>query len=260
MKLREIRLSEILEGRNIRSTTDDELGGLIDSIERFDLLQPIIVTPKGAKFEVVAGHRRLAAMKARNESTIPCMVRDDLPPSDLLLIKLVENVQRKQMKPVEYVRVFNEMKRAQPTLTHTAIAKMLGKTPEWISLKYRADKTYNELLERGIEDGVAEELTENDLIMISRVRDRRERMRAARRVAGGDRLAPQRAKSYILQQATKYRGAGIDENVVRAAGFRVVDDPKTLNLIIICRTRDAQKAVIEALAGLQAARAKPGAA
>lgn len=56
---REIPLSKILYGTNVRSELDEDIMELAKSIEEHDILQPLVVRAKGNKYEVICGHRRL---------------------------------------------------------------------------------------------------------------------------------------------------------------------------------------------------------
>ncbi|MGQ9801627.1 MAG: ParB/RepB/Spo0J family partition protein [Candidatus Saccharicenans sp.] len=69
---------------------------LMDSIKAKGVLEPIIVRPKGEKFEIIAGERRFVASRNLGLKEIPCieMVVDD---QEALEISLIENLQRKDL-------------------------------------------------------------------------------------------------------------------------------------------------------------------
>lgn len=149
MQLKHIPIDKIRTKDNVRSEHDGELGDLVDSIEQHDVLQPILVTPQNDQYVVVTGHRRLAAMKARNEATIPCIIRTDISEADRVWIQLVENNQRKQMSAAEYVEVFERLKRASPGLSNAKIARMMGRSSAWIGHQYEAVKLTGVLVSEG---------------------------------------------------------------------------------------------------------------
>ncbi len=167
MKFKHIPIDQIFVKKNIRNEIDEDLGGLMNSIERVDILQPILVVPRADKYELVSGHRRFAAMKARNESTIPCIIRDDLSDGDLIYVKLAENIQRKQMTAREIIAVIDEMKAKDATLTDATIAIRLGLHKEYITYKRRIWKTYCALLEGGMDAKALGELSDGDLWKLS---------------------------------------------------------------------------------------------
>jgi ParB-like chromosome segregation protein Spo0J len=47
----------------------------IDSVKRFGVLQPLLVSPQGTRYRVIAGRRRLAAAIAAGLRDVPCMVQ-----------------------------------------------------------------------------------------------------------------------------------------------------------------------------------------
>ncbi|MCX8160493.1 MAG: ParB/RepB/Spo0J family partition protein [Candidatus Saccharicenans sp.] len=69
---------------------------LMDSIKAKGVLEPIIVRPKGEKFEIIAGERRFVASKNLGLKEIPCieMTVDD---QEAMEISLIENLQRKDL-------------------------------------------------------------------------------------------------------------------------------------------------------------------
>jgi signal transduction histidine kinase len=57
-----------------------DLAALVKSIQKFGVLQPLLVRPRAGRFELIAGARRLAAAAAAALTEVPCMVHlvDDL--------------------------------------------------------------------------------------------------------------------------------------------------------------------------------------
>src|SRR3990167_3591309 len=58
-----------------RDFKHDELEDLMNSIKEHGLLQPLVVTQKGDRYELIAGERRLRAVKILELSTVPVIVR-----------------------------------------------------------------------------------------------------------------------------------------------------------------------------------------
>ena len=69
---------------------------LMDSIKAKGVLEPIIVRPRGEKFEIIAGERRFIASRNLGLKEIPCieMTVDD---QEAMEISLIENLQRKDL-------------------------------------------------------------------------------------------------------------------------------------------------------------------
>ena len=103
-----------------------ELSGLVDSIRRHGVLQPIVVRPSAGGFEVVAGERRWRAAEAAGLSTIPVVVRT-LTDQEALELALVENLQREDLNPMERARAYRRLIH-DFGLTQEQIAERVGKS------------------------------------------------------------------------------------------------------------------------------------
>jgi ParB family chromosome partitioning protein len=98
---------------------------LARSIAEKGLLEPIIVRPKGARFEIVAGERRWRASRIAGLEAIPALVRL-YGDQESLEAALIENIQRSDLSPVEEARAY-EMLVQLYGLGHEEIARRVGK-------------------------------------------------------------------------------------------------------------------------------------
>jgi ParB-like partition proteins len=88
---------------------DEEFRELLASIEREGLLQPILVRPLGnGLYECVAGERRLRAVKKLGWKEVPAIVKE-LDNRSALLIALIENLQRKDLNPIETALAYQSL-------------------------------------------------------------------------------------------------------------------------------------------------------
>jgi ParB family transcriptional regulator, chromosome partitioning protein len=77
------------------------LDELAASIAEHQLLQPVVVRRRGRDgYELIAGHRRLEAVKSLGWTEIPAVVRDETP-AKAYILTLVENLQREDLTPKE---------------------------------------------------------------------------------------------------------------------------------------------------------------
>ena len=108
-----------------REFDPSQLAELESSIKASGLLQPITVRRKGELFELVAGERRFRAVTNLQWKDIPAVVRD-FDDQTLLVLALVENLQRADLNPLEeakgYERLLGEF-----SLTHQQVADAVGK-------------------------------------------------------------------------------------------------------------------------------------
>jgi len=126
---RKIPLDQIDEPKGIIRLEIDpgELADLAESIREVGLLQPIIVRPDAARFEIVFGHRRYLAHKILEARKIECIVRD-LSDVDCALARAAENLQRVGLSPVEEAAIYADL-RDNHNLNYDQIGKRMGKSP-----------------------------------------------------------------------------------------------------------------------------------
>ncbi len=99
---------------------ETELAHLAESVKQNGLLQPVLVRRKGdGFFELIAGERRWRATKLAGLQSIPAIVRNSSD-QQALELALVENLQRKDLNPMEaaraYHRLLNEFQFSQDTI------------------------------------------------------------------------------------------------------------------------------------------------
>ena len=136
--LKLLQVSEIVQGKNIRSEKDSEIFELAESIERQGLINPITVQERDdGKYEVIAGHRRFEAIKRLGYPHVECNILDDLNEKEIILAQIAENCQRKQMSASELVDTFEDLKE-RFRMNQAAIAKQFGKSDTWVSNQYQA--------------------------------------------------------------------------------------------------------------------------
>jgi ParB family chromosome partitioning protein len=88
---------------------EKEIDSLSESIKKQGLLQPVVVRPAGAGFyELVAGERRWRASRKAGLARIPAVVRE-VDDKRMLELALVENLQRRDLNPMEKARAFRQL-------------------------------------------------------------------------------------------------------------------------------------------------------
>ena len=104
----------------------EETSELSDSIKKNGILQPVIVRRKGdGVFELIAGERRLRAAKQAGLHTVPVVIRN-ASDEQAMELALVENLQRKDLNPMEEARGFHRMMK-EFGYTQDTIAQRIGK-------------------------------------------------------------------------------------------------------------------------------------
>jgi ParB family chromosome partitioning protein len=124
--LREIKIDDISTNPYQARTVWDqqELEELAESIKANGIIQPIIVRPSPAGFELIAGERRFRAAKLASLTKIPAMVR---PATDqqMLELALIENIHRTDLNPLERAKCYQSYL-STFSLTQAEAAQRLG--------------------------------------------------------------------------------------------------------------------------------------
>jgi len=105
---------------------------LAASIAAVGLLAPLLVTPRPVGgWTIVAGHRRHAALAHLGRDSAPCLVRDALDEPVRRASMLVENLQRRDLTPLEEARGYQQL--ADLGLSQRKIAAQVGCTQGHVS-------------------------------------------------------------------------------------------------------------------------------
>ncbi|MGD0089209.1 MAG: ParB/RepB/Spo0J family partition protein [Planctomycetota bacterium] len=121
-------------------TSKDEAGKtaldrLADSIRNQGLLSELVVTPQGDHYLIVCGERRYRAIKNNNlMKEVPCVVRVNLTPVQMLEMNLVENLQREDLTPIDEANAYKALLE-KCGYTQAALAAKLGISGAMISYK-----------------------------------------------------------------------------------------------------------------------------
>jgi ParB family chromosome partitioning protein len=99
------------------------LTALADSIRVHGVLQPVVVRRAGDRYELVVGERRWRASKLAGLAAIPAVVLE-IDPRDRLEVALVENVQRRDLNPIELAVAFRAL--ADTGATQEEIGQRVG--------------------------------------------------------------------------------------------------------------------------------------
>lgn len=204
---------------------DSDLAELAESIKRNGLLQPVLVRRKGdGFFELIAGERRLRAAKLAGLKSIPAIVRNSSD-EQAMELSLVENLQRKDLNPMEAARAYHRLLH-EFGFTQDTVAQRIGKDRSSIANISRLLNLPNEiqkLVESGqISTGHAKVILgltkmEAQLKLARQIVDSQLSVRQAEKLATGHQRSPktkgknQRLKPYV----------NIEEKLQKRLGTRV---------------------------------------
>ena len=122
---------------------------LANSIKENGLLQPITVLENNdMTYTIVFGHRRVAAYAFLNKNFIEANILTSLENKDLVISPIVENLQRKDMEPIETAMALNRVLKMGIIKTQNELALSLGITQGRISKLLSILKLSNDVLEQ----------------------------------------------------------------------------------------------------------------
>jgi ParB family chromosome partitioning protein len=175
MELQNVGLSKIKgPAFNIRTETRAEDPELLASIKTHGLKQPILLRPSKTGYQIVAGIRRYQACKKLGLKSIPAVV-EKLDDKTAFEIMLAENIQRRQLSPIEEARAFREYLDKYKESIRT-LAKRINKSHVYIVEKLFLIDWMNELPPKAREEvkqemGGGSRVTASHLQELTKIRE-----------------------------------------------------------------------------------------
>lgn len=140
----------------------EELIEIADSIREHGIIQPLIITKdkNSDRYFLIAGERRLRASQLAGMKTVPVLLKDSSP-QEMLELAIIENVQRKDLNPLEEAYAFKQMQ-DEFGISQDIIAKKVGLSRVAITNKIRLlnipDEVKEEVLNEKLSEGHARAL------------------------------------------------------------------------------------------------------
>lgn len=131
-KLMEINTSDIVanEDQPRKNFNEEDQKDLAASIEKYGIIQPLLLKKKEDKYEIIAGERRFRAAKLAGLERVPAIVKD-ITDEESSRIAIIENIQRKDLNPVEEAMSYRHLLDSQD-LTQKELAEEIGKSRQYI--------------------------------------------------------------------------------------------------------------------------------
>src|SRR6185295_14833186 len=106
---------------------EKELEELAQSIREHGVLQPVLVSQQAdGLFQLITGERRWRAVQLTGLATLPALVKEATPQASLEMA-LVENIQRRDLNPLEEAHAFRALL-DEHGLTQEQLANRIGKS------------------------------------------------------------------------------------------------------------------------------------
>ena len=132
------------------SFLESALNDLAESIRQHGIIQPLTVTKKGDRYELIAGERRVRSAQILNLKEVPVIVREEKEQKKLE-IALIENLQREDLNPLESARAYQRLINGF-NITQEEAAKKVGKARSSIANALRL-LSLPELIQEAIAGG-----------------------------------------------------------------------------------------------------------
>ncbi len=154
--------------------TEDAILRLADSIRNHGLIQPLTVRVVNGRYELIAGERRLRALKILGWSEVPCVI-SNADNTESAHLAIIENIQRENLNMFEQANAILNLMKVH-CLTQEKIAAQLSCSQSYVANKLRLLKITDEEKEDIIENG----LTERHARALLRIKDEETRKSALR--------------------------------------------------------------------------------
>ncbi len=129
-KLKSLTIDSIFPNPNQprKEFNEDRLEELAMSIRQYGVLEPIVVTPRGEGYMIIAGERRWRASRIASLEAIPAKI---IEADDSLIeeLALLENIQRQDLNVIEEARGFKSL--LDRGWTKEELARKMGFKQVW---------------------------------------------------------------------------------------------------------------------------------
>ena len=133
----QVNIDDIIPNRFQPRLAFDEQGlkELSDSIKEHGIIQPLVLRKLGNKYEIIAGERRYKAATMAGLVSVPAVI-SNIDDNKSAEVALVENVQRRDLTPIEEARSYKNLL-DKGYLTQEQLAKKMGLSQPAIANKLR---------------------------------------------------------------------------------------------------------------------------
>lgn len=160
-----------------RHFNEEQIAELADSIRERGLIQPLIVRRVNGQLELIAGERRLRAIRSLGQKEVRVIV-SEATDQEVAELTLIENIQREDLTPLEEAEQYRLLQ-TRFSMKQEVIAQHVGKSRAVIANTVRLLELVpnaQELLKKG-------EITVGHAKVLLQLKDREQQAAAAEKVA-----------------------------------------------------------------------------
>jgi ParB family chromosome partitioning protein len=119
---------------------------LVASVRAQGIIQPLVVTPEGEGYAIIAGERRWRAARKAGLEAVPVVIRQVADDRELLELALVENLQRSDLNPIEEAEAYAALQE-KFGLSQEEVATRVGKARTTVTNALRLLRLPDEVLD-----------------------------------------------------------------------------------------------------------------
>src|SRR5574344_341586 len=168
----QVNLDDIIPNRfQPRIAFDDKgLNELAASIKEHGIIQPLVLRKLGNKYEIIAGERRYQAATLAGLTQVPAVI-SNIDDNKSAEIALVENIQRRDLTPIEEARSYKNLL-DKGYLTQEDLAKKMGLSQPAVANKLRL-LNLDETVQQALLDGKISERHARSLLSLPNKEDQK---------------------------------------------------------------------------------------
>lgn len=169
----QVNIDDIIPNRfQPRLAFDDEgLKELANSIKEHGIIQPLVLRKLGSKYEIIAGERRYKASQMAGLTTVPAVI-SNIDDNKSAEIALVENIQRRDLTPIEEARSYKALLN-KGYLTQEQLAEKMGISQSSIANKLRL-LNLDDSVQQALLEGKISERHARSLLVLDNKEDQKE--------------------------------------------------------------------------------------
>ena len=142
---------------NVRHTNRTAgLSDLVESIKKYDLIQPVVVIERDGKYDLIVGQRRYLAFVELERDTIPAFIIEPLNKTTQAIISLGENIHRRKLPYQDTIDACDALFRKYSGTNTQKIKKIsmdLGISESTVK-KYLARRIIPKSVQKLVDDGL----------------------------------------------------------------------------------------------------------
>jgi len=160
----QVNIDDIIPNRFQPRLSFDEQGlkELSASIKEHGIIQPLVLRKLGSKYEIIAGERRYKASIMAGLTTVPAVI-SNIDDNSSAEIALVENIQRRNLTPIEEARSYKNL--LDNGYTQEQLAQKMGISQSSVANKLRLLNLDEEVQQALLEGKISERHARSLLVL-----------------------------------------------------------------------------------------------